>query len=139
MAERHARVSAIDNGQLRLQLLDQQCSNCTIGCGGRCNVFVDPAATIDVPAPVGQAISIGQSVKILIDDSALASAALAGYGYALLGLLIGATIGYLLESSMQWPNLSTLIGAGLGTFVAITFSKRRELKASKALRVSLLQ
>lgn len=140
MAERQAIIETIENGQIKLRLTSKQCSDCTLGCGGRCNVFAGDdsprfsSALLDHPI-IDQSSMIGRQVRLVIDDQALMRNAFLGYGVALLGLVLGAGIGYALGVWRDSQNFFTLIGACVGTFLAITLSKRRAMDSDKNIRI----
>lgn len=127
MAEREARVLGQSAGRLRLELLGSACEGCAGGCGGRCNVFAgDAPARFEMDLPGPSRFVPGQPVRLRLDDAALRRAAWRGYGWALLGLVAGAAVGQLLGRALGLvPDLPTLIGLLLGTFLAAAISKPR--------------
>lgn len=129
MAEREVEVAAV--GQpLRLRLLGTQCDGCAGGCAGRCNLFATTAAgEFEFEATPDFIVAPGQRLRLALDDAALRRAAWAGYGRALLGLLLGAGAGYLAGGWLApaWPaapDALTLVGLLSGTFLAVFLSKR---------------
>ncbi|HLS83364.1 MAG TPA: SoxR reducing system RseC family protein [Arenimonas sp.] len=126
MAERRARLLAVEAGQLRLQLLGSACSGCG-GCGGRCNLFqADGQGELRLPAPADFQPSPGQDLLLSLDDAGLRRLAWRGYGLALLGLMAGAVLGRGLAALLDLPaDPCTAIGLLAGTFLAVRLSKQR--------------
>jgi hypothetical protein len=127
MAEREARVLALSAGRLRLELLGSACDGCAGGCGGRCSVFAgDAPAVFEMDVPQSGRFVAGQPVRLRLDDAALRRAAWRGYGWVLLGLMAGAAAGQLVGRAFELaPDLLTLFGLLLGTFLAAAISKPR--------------
>lgn len=126
MAERRAVIDAVEGNSVRLRALER-CSDCG-GCGGRCDLFrgsagdeliLDRASFSVEPIP-------GDSVRLLLSDRWLRQSAWQVYGMATLGMLLGAGLGWL---AGYWLNNAvdplTLIGAVVGTLIAIRGSKNR--------------
>lgn len=126
MAERRARLLAVESGRLRLQLLGSTCSGCG-GCGGRCNLFAaDERGELSLPAPADFAPAPGQELVLSLDDEGLSRLAWRGYGLALSGLLLGAVLGRGLAWLLGAPaDPATAIGLLAGTFLAVRLSKQR--------------
>lgn len=127
MAEREAEVLACGDGRLSLRLLGSACDGCVGGCGGRCNVFAgDGDGVIELDVPAGARHPAGERLRVALDDAALRHAAWRGYGRVLLGLLAGAALGHALGRLLDVPpDLPSLAGLVLGTFLAARFSKPR--------------
>lgn len=126
MAERRAQVVRVSDGELGLRLLDRACDGCVGGCGGRCNLFAGDADQV-FPLATASArdYSIGQQLRLQLDDATLRRAAWRGYGRAWLGLVAGAALGAAVGSAWgRHADLLTLCGLLLGTFAAVGFSKR---------------
>jgi hypothetical protein len=126
MAERDARVIAVEGRTLALELLGSACSGCQGGCAGRCSVFATGReGALNLTLPAGPVPRIGQHLRLRLDDAALRRAAFRGYGLAWLGLLLGAGAGHLLARLWgQHDNLLVMLGLVSGTFLAIGLSKR---------------
>jgi hypothetical protein len=127
MAEREVEVTAASGRRLSLRLLGDQCDGCQGGCAGRCNLFATTdAGEFEFDAPAGVAVRAGERYRLALDDEGLRRAAWQGYGLALLGLLLGALLGYAAGSA--WPAARdglTLAGLLSGTFLAVRRSKRQ--------------
>ena len=126
MAERLARVVAIEGRTIQLVLLGSACSGCQGGCAGRCSLFAAGSeGTLSVPLPAGALPPVGGQVRLRLDDAALRRAAFRGYGLAWLGLLLGAAAGHLLARLLgDYENLLVMLGLVSGTFLAMALSKR---------------
>ncbi|MBW8368545.1 MAG: SoxR reducing system RseC family protein [Arenimonas sp.] len=125
MAERDVEVCGSAAGRLRLRLLGSACDGCSGGCAGRCSLFATNASgEFEMPAPVHLPVSIGQPLRLCLDDASLRRAAWRGYGMAWLGLLLGAGLGF--GAGLLWgrhADLLTLLGLVGGTFAAVRSSK----------------
>lgn len=100
------------------------CSGCQGACEGRCSPFARPGETWDLACDP-DAWRVGQRVRVGIEDSALRSLALRGYGAALAGLVLGALAGH--GIGLAWGRHGdALVAAGLllGTLLALPASKR---------------
>lgn len=128
MAERPAVVVAATAIELRLRPLESSCRECTLGCGGRCDLFkADRAGDLSLPPPTDLSLRPGDRVLLHLDEAALRRAAIAGYGRALLGLVLGATAGFGLSEALDLArDPATLIGLVAGTFAGVRGSKRAE-------------
>ncbi len=119
-------VCGAEQGQLRLRLLGSACSGCSGGCAGRCSLFAaNHAGEFILPAPPHLPVTVGQTLRLTLDDASLRRAAWRGYGLAWLGLLLGAGLGYGL--GLLWGrhgDALTLLGLACGTFAAVRSSKR---------------
>ncbi len=126
MAERRARVLAVADRELRLQLLDSACEGCVGGCGGRCNLFAGDADRVfHLTTSAARDYCEGQHLRLQLDDTGLRRAAWRGYGLAWLGLLAGAGAGAAIGAAWgRHADLLTLCGLLLGTFAAVHLSKR---------------
>ncbi len=126
MAEREVLVCAVHDGRVQLRLLGSACDGCQGGCAGRCSLFATAEdGQLWLPLPAGDSAAPGQRLRLQLDDQQLRRAAWRGYGWALLGLLLGAGLGsaagLLLD---RYANVLTLAGLLAGTFFAVQFSKR---------------
>lgn len=133
MIERRARVLAVESGILILEPDAAPCLGCTIGCGGRCNLFTTAAdGRMRLAVPPGMDLGPGDTVSLEVDEDRLRRAAWQGYGVALLALLAGAAAGYLCGSALPaWglnidPDIPTLIGMGAGLTWALARTRRGE-------------
>jgi len=126
VAERDVEVCGSEAGQLRLRLLGSACDGCSGGCGGRCSLFAtNTAGEFEMPAPRDLPVTIGQPLRLCLDDASLRRAAWRGYGLAWLGLLLGAGLGF--GAGLLWGryiDVLTLLGLVAGTFAAVLSSKR---------------
>jgi len=126
LAERDVEVCGSSAGQLRLRLLGSACDGCSGGCAGRCSLFATNSdGEFEMPAPRNLPVTIGQPLRLCLDDASLRRAAWRGYGLAWLGLLLGAGLGYgagLLAG--RYTDVLTLLGLVAGTFAAVQSSKR---------------
>lgn len=118
--QRQARVTAVSRDAVTLQLLGSACAGCGDGCGGRCNLLASERdARIELPREPGMELMPGQAVLLTFSDRALRNAAFAGYGRALLGMLLGAGIGQWLAWGIGLPaDPPTLVGLLLGVLWA---------------------
>lgn len=128
MADRPAVVVAASPGGLRLRPLEAACRACTLGCGGRCDLFrADLAGELHLPPLPGLELHAGDRVLLSLDEAALRRAAVAGYGRALLGLLLGTAAGFGLAEALGLPrDPLTLLGLVAGTYAGLRGSKRAE-------------
>lgn len=126
MAEREAEVLGCADGRLSLRLLGSACEGCVGGCGGRCNLFADPAGVVELEVPADAVHPPGERLRLALDDEALRRAAWRGYGRVLLGLLAGAAVGHVLGRALGvYEDVLSLCGLVLGTFLAARLSKPR--------------
>lgn len=110
---RQAQVTAVSADAVMLRLLGSSCAGCSDGCGGRCNVFArGEEAELSVPRERQLALLPGQTVTLALSDRALRNAAYAGYGRALLAMLVGAISGHWLGIAVGLPS-DPLAFAGL--------------------------
>lgn len=119
-----ATIIAVAPGHVRVHVPRAACLGCRGGCEGRCSPFSRPGETWDL-ASDSAIWQVGQQVRIGIEDRALRSLALRGYGAALAGLLLGALAGHAL--GLAWGRHGdALVAAGLvlGTLLALPASKR---------------
>lgn len=129
MAEREGIIVAIDALEVRLRPAAAVCAGCSIGCGGKCNVFQsDTSGDITLARRDDSRLQVGDRVRVHIDELALRRAAFAGYGIALLGLVLGAAAGY---ATALWLDISrdpaTLLGLIGGTVLALRYSKHHRI------------
>ena len=127
MVERDAEVLGWSEGRLQLRALGSSCQGCS-GCGGRCGLFDGPEAsvlTLDLPSPEHAPWRAGERVRVSLDGTALRHAAVRGYGWPLLGLILGGGAGHGVALLAEWPSdPAALGGALLGTLLAFGVSKR---------------
>lgn len=142
MAERLARVLRVHADTLSLVTDEAPCQGCSIGCRGRCNLFApdaDGRFELDGVNPGG--FRVGDRVRIELDDLALRWAAYRGYGLALLGLLVGAGLGYGLAAALfaAMPDSMamnpghdgpTLVGMLAGLFGALRLNRSWQVRPS---------
>ena len=126
MAERRAQVIRVAEGELQLRLLGNACDGCVGGCGGRCSLFAGNGdQEFALATPDAREYSVGQRLRLTLDDATLRRAAWRGYGVAWLGLVAGAGLGAAIGAAWgRHADLLTLCGLLLGTFAAVGFSKR---------------
>lgn len=112
------------------------CSGCG-GCQGRCDWLQDEvtAAGLRLPkALFDEAPVPGQRIRLRWEAPALLATAQRAYGWPLLGLLLGAGLAAMLNSSLRLGDAGVLLGALLGTLSGMALSKRA-LAAMRQLRV----
>jgi positive regulator of sigma E activity len=112
------------------------CSGCG-GCQGRCDWLqseLSPAGLRLSRALFTEAPIPGQRVRLRWEAPALLATAQRAYGWPLLGLLLGAGLAAMLNSSLRLGDAGVLLGALLGTLLGMTLSKRA-LAAMRQLRV----
>jgi positive regulator of sigma E activity len=112
---RLAQVTRVEPGWIELEPAPA-CLDCS-GCGGRCGLMMDGERSLRL-ADSGLRFSAGQCVHIELDSSALRDHAWHGYGWPLLGLLLGAAL------LQPLGNPAAAAGAVLGTSLALWCSKR---------------
>ena len=124
MAEREVVVCGSDAGRIRLRLLGSACEGCAGGCGGRCSLFAtDDAGEITLPASGALPVSVGDTLRLRLDDASLRRAAWRGYGLAWLGLMLGAGLGFGVGQLLgSYVDILTLAGLACGTFAAVMAS-----------------
>jgi positive regulator of sigma E activity len=141
VAEREIEIIGVDARGVVLRALGA-CSDCT-GCGGRCDLFrsIGPDAEARLPLELfAEPPRPGERWHIILADRELLAQAWAGYGLALVGLVLGAALGYgLTPGSGAARDLATAIGALSGTLLALRFSKRRRAGALQLRRASPLR
>ncbi len=129
---RRAVVVATAAGHVDLRLTEPQCRGC-VGCGGRCGLFApDDAGVVRLEHDVG-ALSSGTAVDVEVAAPRLRGAASVAYGFAIVALVVGATIGHAIGARWSSENLGAFVGLLLGTFLAGRLTKRSA--ASPPLRV----
>jgi len=121
--QRQAQVTALSDGEVTVRLLGSACTGCGDGCGGRCNLLVSAHDThVALPRTPGLSLVPGQSVILTFSDRALRHAAYAGYGRALLALLVGATLGLALAHGSALPADPLVL---IGLLLGVTLAARR--------------
>lgn len=123
--QRYAKVLSVDTQSVTVRLDDSPCAGCTMGCGGRCNLFrTDQQNQLSLLS--AEPVSVGQRVLLTISEQRLRQAALHGYGRALLGLLLGALLGALLARGLGVASDPlVLLGLTLGIAAALWQSRSR--------------
>jgi sigma-E factor negative regulatory protein RseC len=108
MAEMSGTVVSLDGGRALVRIAREGCGRCHEpgGCGGK-----NPARTFWVVNARGA--QPGEEVKVVIPDRALLRGALAGYGFPLMTLFLGAGLGSALAG-----ETGSMIGAACGLAVA---------------------
>ncbi len=125
VVERDIEVVDIGADSVGVRLIGD-CRGCG-GCAGRCGLLdavdgqhacLQREAFPDLPAT-------GERWRLSLDESALRSAAVWGYGVPLAGMLAGGALGCLLGTVFESGiNAATLLGAVAGTSLAFRWSKR---------------
>lgn len=137
MAERRFEVVECGPDRIALRAVGA-CSDCS-GCGGRCDLFRDATGqdTASLPRRVFPAAPTpGQLWVMALDDHELLRQSLRSHGAALLGLVLGAALGYLAAAVAGYAqDPLTLLGAAAGTLAALRLSKRTDLLARVQMRV----
>lgn len=123
--QRCGQVLSVDTQSVTVRLDDSQCAGCTMGCGGRCDLFrTDRQNQLTLPST--ESVAVGQHVMLTISEQRLRQAALHGYGRALLGLLLGAALGALLAHGLgAASDPLVLLGLILGMAIALWQSRSR--------------
>lgn len=129
MADRRATVAAVGSGRLRLRLDTGDCDGCQLGCGGRCALFgTDSEGQIELSGILVADWRAGDRLLLTVEEDALRRAAFAGYGRALLGLLLAASLGFALARGLNLdPDIPTLAGMVVGLWLAVKANRRAEL------------
>lgn len=129
VADRRATVAAVGSGRLRLRLDAGDCDGCRLGCGGRCALFgADAEGEIELPGIPAADWRAGDRLLLTVEEDALRRAAFAGYGRALLGLLLAASLGFALARGLNLdPDIPTLTGMVVGLWLAVKANRRVEL------------
>jgi positive regulator of sigma E activity len=123
--ERLCRVEAVSVDAVRLLPVPGPCAGCA-GCAGRCGLFdeVLGAVTLQRSRFEGEPVEQGWAL-LMLDEAALRAEALIGYGLPLLGLLIGAVLGWCGSAPLGLPlDASTAMLAVAGTLIGLAASKR---------------
>ncbi len=133
MLERRCRVIEIDQGRALLRAEPGSCSGC-VGCAGRCSLLLEGEAEISVAlTDVDGQLQVDDWARLSMHPSTLRNEALLGYGLPLVGLLLGAVLGYLVAAPVGLPSdFSTAVAAIAGTLLSLSVSKRH---AKAVLRV----
>lgn len=125
MVERDVDVVDVGADSVGLRLIGG-CRGCG-GCAGRCGLLdavESGQARLQLDAFPAPPLP-GERWRLSLDESALRDAAAWGYGLPLAGMLAGALLGWLLGSTLDsGVNVTTLLGAIAGTFLAFRQSKR---------------
>jgi len=123
--QRRARVLSVGAQVVTVRLEDSACEGCSSGCGGRCDLFRSDECNQFTLVCRAQVVP-GQLVMLTVGDRQLRTAALHGYGRALLGLLLGAAAGAALA---HWLEVAAdplvLIGLVLGVAAALWHPRSR--------------
>lgn len=129
MAERRATVAAVGTDSLRLRLEAGDCEGCRIGCGGRCALFRPGSdGELELSGIPSSGWRVGDRLLLALDEDALRRAAFAGYGRALLGLLLAAGLGFAFARGLNLdPDVPTLLGMLIGLWLALRANRRAEL------------
>lgn len=147
MAERRARLVAIEPDGLVFEVEEDRCRDCSIGCAGRCNLFVTDAdrrlrlafpsrnrSMSAAPSPAACSagdsagddrvppfgLSVGADVLIELDEARLRQAGYHGYGLALLALLLGAAAGA--GSAALAAGLGLKVDPDVPTLIGMVFA-----------------
>lgn len=135
MAERRARVLAVEAGELVLEPESPRCRDCSLGCHGRCNLFSEAVdGRFRLPQPPGLGLVPGDRVSLRLDEARLRWAGYQGYGMALLALLAGAALGYglaivIAAAGLNFdPDIPTVMGMAVGLVWAFSRAKRLGLE-----------
>lgn len=135
MAERRARVLAVEPENIILELDSAPCEGCSIGCRGRCNLFSpDSRGRFLLPSAQCPAVLAGDDVLLALDEDQLRRAGYRGYGIALIGLVLGAAVGagaaaMLAGSGLKVdPDLPTFLGMVGGVAIAVARSRQYDIQ-----------
>ena len=118
---RPAWVVGVDDRYWHLQLAPS-CHGCG-GCAGNCEVL----GSIDRPMRLTRAtqdpiLHVGVEVELVLSEASLLQQAWYGYGWPLLGMLIGAAL------LNPFGSVAAALGALAGTLAAARISKRRAMR-----------
>ena len=133
--EREALVLRVSAGEAWISPLSA-CSGCG-GCNGRCDWLQSETSSVGLRLPralFAVAPVPGQRVRLQWESPALLATAQRAYGWPLLGLVLGASLVAMLNSSLRLGDVGVLLGALLGTLLGMALSKRA-LAAMRQLRV----
>jgi sigma-E factor negative regulatory protein RseC len=125
MIEISATVVSLDGEHAFVRVARQGCGRCHEpgGCGGGhlVHAFCTSPETYRVNNARGA--RVGEEVKIVIHERTLLRGAIAGYGFPLVTLFLGAALGLVLAG-----ETGSMIGAAFGLAVAWAAQKARRMR-----------
>jgi sigma-E factor negative regulatory protein RseC len=125
MIEISATVISLDGGHAFVRVVREGCGRCHEpgGCGGK-----NPAQAFCLSPRTYRVINargarVGEEVKVVIHERTLLHSAIAGYGFPLSTLFLGAGLGQMLAG-----ETGSMIGAACGLAVAWAAQKVRRVR-----------
>ena len=114
--ERSGEVVGFDNGLAKIRL--ERPSGCS-GCGSRGTCASGSAAAQIVQMALPERTRLGDRVTVAMPSSSVALAAILGYLFPLIGLLLGA----IAADSWYGGNLAAVVGAAAGFVVGLMLAR----------------